>query len=74
MQFQRLFGLDVAAAAFQGHHKLDLMMHIFGQRRIRHSAAVRNDGVGRLGKKERRLADVLPHLLDVLDVIAADAP
>jgi hypothetical protein len=50
------------------------MMHVFGQRRIRHRAAVRDNGVGRFGKEEWRLADVLSHLLDVLDVIAADAP
>ncbi len=37
-------------------------------------AAVRHDRVGGLGEEERRLALVLPHLLDVLEIVAADAP
>src|SRR5512136_2748012 len=49
-------------------------MHVFGQRWVGHSAAIRNDGIGRLGKKEGRCSFVLPHLTDVLNVVAADAP
>ena len=70
----RLGHRDVAPAALERHDQLDLVMHVLGQRRIGHRAAVRHDRVGRLGEEERRLAHVLPHLLDVLDIIAADAP
>src|SRR5580692_9595867 len=71
---KRVFGLDVAAAAFERHDQLDLVMHVLGQRRVGHRAAVGHDRVRGLGEEERRLAHVLAHLLDVLDVIAADAP
>ena len=74
MQSIGLGDRDIAAAAFQRDHQFDLVVHILGQRRIGHGAAVRHDGIGGLGKKERRGALVLPHLADVLDVIAADAP
>src|SRR5580658_4706503 len=50
------------------------MMHVLGQRRVGYGAAVGDDRVGGLGEEERRLTHVLAHLLDVLDVIAADAP
>ena len=65
---------NVAAAAFQRDHQFDLMVHVLGQRRIGHGAAVRNDRIGGLGEIERRQPFVLPHLANVLDVIAADAP
>ncbi len=65
---------NIAAAAFERDHQLDLVMHVLGQRRVGHRAAVRHDGVGGLGEEERRRALVLAHLADVLDVIAADAP
>ena len=65
---------DLAATTLERGHKLDLMVHVFGQRWIGHRATVRNDGVRRLGKEERRFAHVLSHFLDVLHIIAADAP
>src|SRR5580704_14140883 len=71
---KRVFDLDVAATAFERHHQVDLVMHVLGQRRVGHRAAVGHDRVGGLGEEEWRLAHVLAHLLDVLDVIAADAP
>jgi hypothetical protein len=71
---ERVLGFHVAAAAFEHHHQLALVVYVLGQRRVRHGAAVGHDGVGGFGKEERRLAHVLAHLLDVLDVIAADAP
>src|SRR5580704_9930356 len=71
---KRVFGLDVAAAAFERHDQLDFVMHVLGQRGVGHRAAVGDDRVRRLGEEERRLAHVLAHLLDVLDIIAADAP
>jgi len=71
---ERVLGFDVSAAAFERHHQLDLVLHVLGQRRLRHGAAVGHDGVGGFAKEERRLAHVLAHLLDMLDVIAADAP
>ena len=71
---ERLLRLDVAAAALERDDKLDLVVHVLGQRRIGRRAAVRHDGVGGLGEEERRFAHVVAHLLDVLDVIAADAP
>ena len=74
MQSSAFSGLDVAAAALERDDQLDLVVHVLGQRRIGHRAAVRHDGVGGLGEEERRLAHVLAHLLDVLDIIAADAP
>ena len=71
---ERPLGRDVAPAALERDHEFDLVMHVLGERRIGYRAAVRDDRVGRLGEEERRLAHVLAHLLDVLDVIAADAP
>src|SRR5674476_470701 len=65
---------DVAAAALERDHQLDLVVHVLGQRRIGHGAAVGHDGVGRLGEIERRQPLVLAHLADVLDIVAADAP
>src|SRR5512132_547287 len=65
---------DVSPAALQRNHKLDFMMHILGQRRIRYRAAVGHNGVRRLGEEERGRALVLPHLANVLNVITADAP
>src|SRR5262249_8334064 len=44
------------------------------QRRMRHGAAIWHNGVRRLGEKERGRALVLPHLADVLKVVAAGAP
>jgi hypothetical protein len=69
-----LLRLDVQPAGFQRDDKLDLVMHVLGQGRVGYYAAIRHDRVGRLGEKERWRALVLPHLADVLDVIAADAP
>ena len=71
---ERLVLRDVAAAAFQRDHHLDLVMQVVGERRVGDRAAVMHDRVGGLGKEERRLALVLAHLLDVLEIVAADAP
>ena len=65
---------DVAAAALERDHEFDLVVHVLGQRRIGHRSAVRHDRVGGLGEEERRRPLVLPHLADVLDIVAADAP
>src|SRR5262249_42319993 len=65
---------NVAPAALQRHHKFDFMVHILSQRRIRHGAAIWHNGVRRLGEKERGRALALPHLADVLKVVAAGAP
>src|SRR5262245_70497 len=65
---------DISSAALQRNHKLDFVVHILGQRRIRYGAAVWHNGVRRLREEERGRALVLPHFANVLDVIAADAP
>src|SRR5579872_1680712 len=70
----RLRHRDIAAAALERDDQLDLVMHVLGQRRVGHRSAIRHDGIGRLGEEERRLAHVLSHLLDVFDIVAADAP
>ncbi len=71
---ERLVLRDVAAAGLERHHHLDLVMQVVGQRRVGHRAAVMHDRVGGLGEEERRLALVLAHLLDVLEIVAPDAP
>src|SRR6185503_12633226 len=58
----------------QRDHQLDLVVHVLGQRRIGRRAAVGDQRVGGLSEEERRLALVLAHLLDVLQIVAADAP
>jgi hypothetical protein len=50
------------------------MVHVLGQRRVGRCAAIGHDGVGGLGEEERRLALVLAHLADVLEIVASDAP
>src|SRR6516225_11832404 len=65
---------NVAATALKRDYQFDLVVHVLGQRRIRHGTAVRHDRVGGLGEIERRQPFVLPHLADVLYVVAADAP
>src|SRR5689334_11072492 len=71
---ERLFLRDVAPAGFQRHHHLDLVVQVAGERRIRHGAAVMHDRVRGLCEEKRRLALVLAHLLDVLEIVAPDAP
>src|SRR5262249_28953096 len=71
---ERLRCRDVAAAALEGDNQLDLVMHVLRERRIGRGAAVRDDRVGGLGEEERRLALVLAHLLDVLEIVAPHAP
>ena len=67
MQSSALSSLDVAAAALQRDHQLDLMVHVLGQRRIgRRSPPSGTMRIGGLGKEERRVAHVVAHLLDVL--------
>jgi hypothetical protein len=67
-------GLQVVAAALERHHQFHFVMQVLGQRRVRQRRAVARQRVGRLGEEERRLALVLAHFLDVLQVIASDAP
>ena len=64
---------DAMALPF-GDDEFDLVVHVLGQRRIRHRVAVGHDRVGRLGEIERRQALVIAHFADVLDIVAADAP
>jgi hypothetical protein len=65
---------DVAAAAADGRHQLDLMVEVGGARRIRNRSAVRHHRVRGFGEEHRRLAwAVRAHLADVVGVIAADA-
>src|SRR6202034_2368166 len=45
---ERLLRLDVAAAALERDDKLDLVVHVLGQRRIGRRTAIRHDGVSRL--------------------------
>ena len=71
---ERLVGRDVAAAALERDDQFDLVMHVLGQRRIGHGAAVRHDRVGGLGEKNGGSALVVAHFADVLDIVAADAP
>src|ERR1700680_2951234 len=71
---ERLVGGNVEATALHGDDQFDLVMQIFGQRRVGDGGAVALQHVGMLGKKERRRPLVIAHLADVLDVIAPDAP
>src|SRR4051812_15640388 len=49
-------------------------MHVLGEGRVRHRRPLGYDRVSRFGKEERRVANVVTHLADMLLVIAADAP
>src|SRR5262249_27311851 len=71
---ERARGLDVAPAAHERDHELDLVLKVLGQRWIRHGRAVGHDRVGWLGEEKRWIAHVVTHFADVLFVVAADAP
>jgi hypothetical protein len=71
---ERPLELDVAPAGLERHHELDLVMHVLGERRVGHRPAIRHDGIGGLCEEERRLAHILPHLANMLLIVAADAP
>ncbi len=70
-------GLDVAPAAADGHHELDLVVQVLRERRVVEGAGLAlghdDDVVGGLQEEERRLATGEAHLLGVLGVVAADA-
>ena len=49
------------------------MVKVVGLGRIGNGSAPHDDRICRLGKKERRIARVIAHFLDVVFVVAADA-
>jgi hypothetical protein len=70
---ERALDRDVHAALVQGHHHLDLVMHVRGLRRVGEFPR-EIEVVGVLLEEERRLAvRVVPHLDGVGGVVAADA-
>jgi hypothetical protein len=71
---ERLLGGNVQPTALHRHDQLDLVMHVLGQRRIGDGRAILLQHVGMLGEEERRIALVIAHLADVLEIVAADAP
>src|SRR6185437_3614321 len=71
---QCLIDGDIAAAAAEGYHQLDLVVQIGGHRGIRDLAGIGYDGVGRLHEEERVLAvRIVAHLARMRRVVAADA-
>ena len=70
---ERRPGGNVAAAAGQRHHQLDLVLQVGRARRIVHAFADQ-DGLGRLHEEERRLAlRIAAHLAGMFGIVAADA-
>src|SRR5690606_40832286 len=65
---------DVLAALCQRDDELDLMVQIVGAQRERNRLPVRNDRVGGLREKERRLTiGIVAHLASMRCVITTDA-
>src|SRR6185437_16940667 len=71
---QRLLDGNVEAAALHRHDQFDLVVQVLGQWRIRNGCAVGFDHVGVLGEEERRIALVIAHLANMLEIVAPDAP
>src|SRR5262249_57515617 len=71
---ERARGLDVAPAALERDHELDLVLKVLGQRRIRHGCAVGYDRVGWLGEEKRRIAPPVTPFADLLFLTAANPP
>ena len=74
---ERVLHRDVAPAAADGQHELDLVVHVAGAGRIGEVGRLPrrgdDDGVGRLAEEERRLAvGVEAHLARVRSVVSAD--
>src|SRR6185312_1698954 len=67
---------QVAATLAHGNHQLDLMVQVLREARVtKHTGfplANRENGIGRLQEKERRLTTGGTHLLCMLGVVAAD--
>lgn len=70
----RFFDRDIRTAVAKGNDQFHLVVHVRGERRIGEILAGRQQVVGILLEKERRLAlGVMSHLARMGRIVAADA-